>query len=83
MQPAKFGRELEGRKVRLFFADGEISDGVIIVVSGHDDCEGCDGFVYDLLRTDRAAKYEGIGVKAGSALWSRFEELEKYEILAE
>jgi hypothetical protein len=79
--PPKFGKEAEGRKLRLFFSDGEVSEGIVIEAPAHDDCEGCNGFVYDLLSTDRPAKYEAMHVKIGSAQWSSFDALEKYEVL--
>ena len=83
MHSPKFGRELNGRKLRLFFADGEVSVAVIVSAEAHDDCEGCDGFVYDLLSTETPARREATDSRAVSALWTRFEDLVKYEILAE
>jgi hypothetical protein len=81
MAPPKFGKELEGRKLRFFFSDGEVSEGTIVTALAHDDCEGCNGFAYDLLSTDRPAKYEAMGVKIGSAFWSNFDALVKFEVL--
>jgi hypothetical protein len=81
MESPKFGREMEGRKLRLFFPDGTTDIGVIVSAPSHDDCKGCDGFVYDLVSTDRPARCEAMGVQIGSALWTRFEDLEKYEIM--
>jgi len=80
MESPKFGREMEGRKLRLFFPDGGIDVGVIVSAPAHDDCKGCDGFVYDLLSTNKPARYEAMKVRIGSALWTRFEDLEKYEV---
>jgi hypothetical protein len=81
IESPKFGKELEGRKLRLFFSDGEVSEGIVITAPAHDDCAACDGFAYDLLSTNRPAKYEAMRVKVGSALWSSFDSLEKYEVL--
>ena len=81
MEFPRFGREMEGRKLRLFFPDGGIDEALIVSAPAHDNCDGCEGFVYDLLSTDRPAKYAEMGLKIGSALWTRFEDLEKYAIL--
>jgi hypothetical protein len=81
MELRRFGSELQGRKLRLFFSDGEVSEGVIVSAPTHSSCEGCDGFVYDLESTNRPAKYEAMRVKVGSALWTKFDEFAKYEIL--
>jgi len=81
METAKFGREMEGRKVRLVYADGSTDVGVVVSAPAHDDCKGCDGFVYDLVSTDRADRYEAMNVRIGSALWARFEDLRSYEVV--
>ena len=64
----RFNKDCERRKVRLYFSDGEIAEGVI---TGIGDADDGDGFTYD-----------PIPLKSGApALWAKFEELEKYELL--
>ena len=63
-----FNKDCERRKVRLYFSDGEIAEGVITDIADPDDG---DEFAYD-----------PIPLKSGApALWAKFEELEKYELL--
>ena len=62
----RFEKECEGRKLRLHFSDGEVTDGVILHVADADDG---DGFVYDK-----------ISLKPGT-FWAEFKDLEKYDTL--
>jgi hypothetical protein len=64
----RFNKDCERRKVRLYFCDGEIAEGVITDIADLDDG---DGFTYD-----------PIPLKSGApAHWAKFEELGKYELL--
>jgi hypothetical protein len=75
----RFGKELEGRRLRLYFSDGDICEGAVIDVADPDDG---DGFVFRLLSTNSPTKYEGTDVSIGSsAVWEDFRTLEKYEEL--
>ena len=62
----RFEKECEGRKLRLHFSNGEVTEGLIIDVAARDDG---DGFVYD-----------AAPVKSGTS-WAQFKDLDKYEIL--
>ena len=81
MPALRFGREMEGRKLRLHFADGGIDEGVVFTAPAHDNSEGCDGFGYDLCSTNQPDKYEAMHVKIGAALWANFNDVESYEIV--
>jgi hypothetical protein len=63
-----FNKDCERRKVRLYFSDGEIAEGVITDIADPDDG---DEFAYDPIPLKSEAP----------ALWAKFEELEKYELL--
>jgi len=63
-----FNKDCERRKVRLYFSDGEIAEGVITDIADPDDGEE---FTYDPIPLKSEAP----------ALWAKFEELEKYELL--
>jgi len=72
---------MEGRRLRLFFPDGDICEGQIVSVPAHDSCDGCNGFVYDLIATTKPERYAQMNVKVGDALWTRFEDLQGYEMM--
>ena len=75
----RFGKELEGHRLRLYFSDGEICEAAIIDVADPDDGDGC---AFDLLSTNNPNKYVGTEVHVGtSAVWVDFSTLEKYEEL--
>jgi hypothetical protein len=64
----RINKDRERRKVRLYFSDGEIAEGVITDIADPDDG---DEFAYDPIPLKSEAP----------ALWAKFEELEKYELL--
>jgi hypothetical protein len=64
----RINKDCERRKVGLYFSDGEIAEGVITDIADPDDG---DGFTYDPIPLRSAAP----------ALWVKFEDLEKYELL--
>ena len=68
----RFGKDLERRRLRLHFSDGQVCDGFIIEVAGPEDG---DGFVFDSLA-------DGFPVKEKTpAVWAKFADLENYELL--
>ena len=68
----RFGKELERRKLRLHFADGQVCEGLIVEVAEPDDG---DGFVFDPLGDGPLVK------EKAPAIWARFTDLENYEVL--
>lgn len=68
----RFGKDLERRRLRLHFLDGQVWDGFIVDVAGPEDG---DGFVFDWLTNSVPVKEKTPGV------WARFADLENYEVL--
>jgi hypothetical protein len=64
----RFNKDCERPKLRLYFSDGEIAEGVITDIADLDDG---DGFTCDPLPL----------ICGAPALRAKFEELEKYELL--
>jgi|HubBroStandDraft_3_1064219.scaffolds.fasta_scaffold1448729_2 hypothetical protein len=71
----RFGQEPEGRDVRLWFSDGEIVVGKIVILATPDSGEG---FVVDVASANRPETAAKVGKPA---VWVTFDQRLKYEIL--
>ena len=75
------GPELEGKVLRVFFKDGEITELKLLHFDLHEDCEFGDdnaGIIFDLIRTNRPEEYTDPKV---GVFWSDFTEIEKFELV--
>ncbi len=74
-------RELEGKTVRILFADGEeqvLRMEFVMILDCHDSC---DGFVYKLLSTNRSEKLEKQKQHAeGFSCLGRFEDVVSWKL---
>jgi len=76
--------EYEGKRLRMYFGDGETCEMKLLNVEVHEDCEFCDGyawFIYDVISTNRPERYKA---PPGRAVYcGRFEDIERFEVIAE
>jgi hypothetical protein len=74
--------EMEGKKLKVHFRDGEVSVIKLTLLEIHVDCHLCDGytgFIYDLIDSTTPEKYAGTAEK--SSFWGHFEDIERVELL--
>jgi hypothetical protein len=74
----------EGHTLRVSFFSGEIALVRLVSVDVHEDCHLCPGYagiIYDLLETNQPVRYEKNS--PGTAYWSEFPEIEKWELVDE
>jgi hypothetical protein len=64
-------REMEGKRLRITFDDGETAEIRITSVQIHDCHEDCNGIVYDVLSSNKMDKYR-LPLEQ-SAFWSEFQ----------
>jgi hypothetical protein len=77
--------DLEGRKLRFYFCDGEICEATLLTVDVHENCPFGDDyadFVYDVKSTNRPEKYERDRNKDPKPVYSaEFAYLDHWEIV--
>lgn len=76
--PAKLTRDLQDKRLRVEFVDGEIADVKVLLVSECSEHADCRGFVYDLISTNRPHH-----VRKGSANWADVAEIQRFEIIGD
>ena len=72
--------EFEGKVLRVFFKDGEITELKLLHFDVHENCELGDhyaGIVYDVIQTSRPKDCPG--QKPGACCWADFTEIERFE----
>ena len=78
-------QNLEGKRLRLFFRDGEICDAILVSVNVHENCSFGDGyadFFYDVISTNRPDRYKGDEPKIPKPVYAaEFEFLDHWESL--
>ena len=77
-----FGPELEGKVLRVFFRDGQVTELKLIHFDLHENCEHCDGYagiVYDVIQANRPKDCRD--QKPGACCWADFSEIEKFELV--
>jgi hypothetical protein len=78
-------KDLEGKKLRLYFHGGEVCDAKLLLVDVHENCPFGDDyadFIYDVISTNQPGKYDGHDSKEPSSVYSaEFGHLERWEIL--
>jgi hypothetical protein len=74
-------RDLENKKLRISFTDGEIADVRLDWAIIHDCHEDCNGFIYYVLSTNQSEKYTASSRNA--AMWGRFEDIVSIELLGD
>ena len=74
-------KEMENKRLRVNFADGETAEVKLVWVMLHDCHEDCNGFIYDLISTDRTEKYTSSSRQA--AMWGDFENVAAIELLGD
>ena len=77
--------DLAGRKLRLFFQEGEVADVVLVSVNIHENCAFGDDhadFFYELISTNQPEKYQSGEAKTPKPIYvSEFKSLERWEPL--
>jgi hypothetical protein len=71
-------REHHDKKLRIEFADGEIAEVNVLVVSDCTEHEDCRGVTYDVISTNRPDR-----VKNGAARWADSKDIKNFEILGD
>jgi hypothetical protein len=74
-------RQLEGKKLRIRFSDGEIAEVKLDWAIIHDCHEDCNGFVYHVLSSNQIENYTATSRNA--AMWGRFENVVSIELLGD
>ncbi len=78
-------RNLEGKKLRLFFRGGEVCEVILVSVNTHENCTFEDSygdFFYDVISTNRPDKYKGGETKIPKPMYAaEFEFLDRWENL--
>jgi hypothetical protein len=74
--------EHQGKRLRIEFADGEICEGNLLMLCTCDEHTTCCGIIFDLLRTNRAEKYQhALQSEPPAAIWSEIELVKSFEVL--
>jgi hypothetical protein len=74
--------EFEGKVLRVFFRDGEITELKLIHFDLHENCAHCDGYagiICDVIQTNRPKDCRG--EKPGICCWADFTDIEKFELV--
>ena len=74
--------EFEGKVLRVFFRDGEITDLKLLHFDLHENCEFGDdhaGIIYDVIQTNRPKDCRG--QNPGTCCWADFADIEKFELV--
>ncbi|HLV97014.1 MAG TPA: hypothetical protein VKS44_17610 [Candidatus Acidoferrales bacterium] len=78
-------RQLEGRKLRLFFEGGEICEAVLLAVDVHEHCPVGDDyaeFYYDVICSNKPEKYKVVIKKTPKPVFAaEFKCLSGWELL--
>lgn len=78
-------RDLEGRKLRLFFDGGEVCEVVLLSVNVHENCRFSDDyadFFYDVISSNKPEKYKDDAKKTPKPAYSaEFKHLNHWEPL--
>jgi hypothetical protein len=74
----------EGKRLRMRFADGEVSEIKLLNLEVHENCEFCIGyalFLYDIISTNRTDRYKKL---SGSCVYSaELKDVESFEVLGD
>jgi hypothetical protein len=74
-------KEMEGKRLRISFADGETAEIKMHWVMIHDCHDDCNGFIFYIISTDRAEKYYPPSI--GEPMWGHFEDVASVEVLGD
>ena len=74
----RIGREHQGKRLRVEFLGGEIAEIRLLFVSECDQHQECNGIVYDIISTNRAAD-----IKKGCAYWADSVYVKSFEVLGD
>ena len=66
-------KEMEGKRLRIIFSDGEDAEIKLNWVMIYDCHEDCNGFVYHVISTNQPEKYTTMPAEA--SYWGRFENI--------
>ena len=76
--------EQEGKRLRMYFVGGEVSEIKWVHVDVHENGEYCEGyasFLYDLIATDRPGLCKAPA--GGCAYSGKFQGIERFEVIGE
>ncbi len=76
--PSQFVRELQDKRLRVEFTDGQLAEIRVLLVSECNEHATCNGIVYDIISTNRPEK-----LTPGSAYWTEIAYVESFEVLGE
>jgi hypothetical protein len=74
-------KEMEGKRLRICFVDGEIAEIKLNTVMLHDCHEDCNGFILYLVSTNQTQKYEKSTF--AEARWGHFQDVSSIEQLGD
>jgi hypothetical protein len=69
-------REHQDKRLRIQFANGEIADVTVLVVSECDEHEDCRGITYDVISTNRPDL-----LRPGAAYWAEMADIKGFEVI--
>ena len=75
---------LEGKKLRLFFDEGEICEAVLLSINVHEDCSFGDDhadFYYDVISSNRPDRYKDARNAPKRVYAAEFKHLDRWELL--
>ncbi len=71
-------RDLQDKRLRIEFSDGEVAEINVLVVSERSEHEDCRGLVYDVIATNRPDR-----VRKDSACWADSKSITNFEIVGD
>ena len=71
-------RDLQDKRLRIKFSDGEVAEINVLVVSECTEHEDCRGLVYDVIVTNRPDR-----VRKGAACWADSKSIANFEIVGD
>jgi hypothetical protein len=74
-------KKMEGKSLRIGFADGEIAEIKLLCVMIHDCHEDCNVFVYDVISTNQNQKYTPSSM--ANAMLGHFEDIVSIELIGD
>ncbi|HVA18084.1 MAG TPA: hypothetical protein VMV59_10290 [Candidatus Dormibacteraeota bacterium] len=77
-------RDVEGKKLRLFFDGGEICEVVLLTVNVHENCSFGDDyadFYYDVISSNRPDRYKDARKTPKPVYTAEFKHLNRWELL--
>ena len=78
MTPEHLTRELQDKRLRIEFNDGQTDDVLLLLVSECDEHEECRGIEYDVISTNRPDR-----IRKGAACWAHLKDIRNFEVFGD